>query len=149
MLIRVCSFFASDLSVPFFFSSFFFSSFFFSSQGVTDHWFVFSYWTFCPVFWLFGSIHLRGFCFNSLKKVVVWVSWDDDSSFRTCSPDGTGFRRRNCRISPPNTVKKEWKKFEFRVIFWVFFFSESSIFFKKWPNSTSNLTSNCPVFLQK
>ena len=29
------------------------------------------------------------------------------------------------------------------------FFSESSIFLKKTPNSTSNLTSKCPVFLQK
>ena len=34
------------------------------------------------------------------------------------------------------------------MIFSDFFFSESSIFLKKSPNSTSNPTSKCPVFLQ-
>ena len=44
------------------------------TQGVTDHCFVSGNWTFCSVFWLFGSVHLRGFCVNSLKKMVVSVS---------------------------------------------------------------------------
>ena len=50
---------------------------------------------------------------------------------------------------PPKLGEKEWEKFEFRVIFLEFFFFETSTFPKKSPISTSNLSSNCPVFLQK
>ena len=28
------------------------------AQGVTDRYFVSSYWTFCPVIWLFGDVEL-------------------------------------------------------------------------------------------
>ncbi len=43
--------------------------------------------------------------------------------------------------------KRRWKV-EFRVNFSEIFFSKSSIFLKKSPNSTSNPTSKSPVFLQ-
>ena len=87
------------------------------TQGVTDHCFVSSNWTFCPVIWLFGSVHLRGFCVNSLKKVVVIVSRDNDSSLRTCSPASTGSTRRNCRIYPLNWVTKSEKSSNFVCFF--------------------------------
>ena len=57
-------------------------------------------------------------------------------------------RTRELQDLPPRLRKKRRWKVEFRVNFSEIFFSESSIFLKKSPNSTSNPTSKSPVFLQ-
>ena len=68
------------------------------TQGVTDHYFVSSYWTFCPVIWLFGDVELWDFCWTCLRKVVVFVCWGCNSSVVERCPARTSSTQGNCRI---------------------------------------------------
>ena len=77
---------------------------------MTDRYFVSSYWTFCPVIWLFGDVELWDFCWTCLRKVVVLVCWDCNSSVVECCPVRTSSTQGNCRIYPLNCAKKVDKK---------------------------------------
>ena len=83
------------------------------SQGVTDRYFVSSYWTFCPVIWLFGDVELWGFCWTCLRKVVVLVCWDCNSSVVERCSVRTSSTQGNCRIYPLDCAKKGDEKSNF------------------------------------
>ena len=88
------------------------------TQGVTDRYFVSSYWTFCPVIWLFGDVELWDFCWICLRKVVVFVCWDCNSSVAERCPVKTSCQTQgNYRIYLLNCAKKVDKKSDFMWIF--------------------------------
>ena len=80
--------------------------------------------------------------------MVVFAFRDCNSSITERCPTETSSKQGICRIYLLNCAKEGTWKIGTRKNSSEIFFSESSIFLKKSPNSTSNRTSKSPVFLQ-